>query len=64
MFELSLPHVSWKGVETVNIVDENQDANNHHQKFQVPNGATEPYQAILGEVFFPLHKPYPYSLYR
>ena len=37
----------------MNNVDENQDVHNHHQKFQVPNGATEPYKANLGEGFFP-----------
>ena len=34
-------------------MDENPDVHNHHQKFQVPNGATEPYKANLGEGFFP-----------
>ena len=42
---------------------------NFHGNLRVPrisgtqNGGTEAYKAVLG-VGFPLHKPYPYSLYR
>ena len=42
---------------------DNVNMSKYHQRIQVPQfGSTVPY-AVLG-VSFPLHKPYPYSLYR